>query len=389
LSAISSRQFRLRARGYLRAESFFRAQAAKAATTTIPIVFISGSDPIESGLVSSLGRPTGNVTGVSLFSVPLISKRLELLRASTYCTAVGVLVNPSNPNAGANERAIESAAKVIGLTVAFVGASGEPDFEDTFMRIAQQRFDALIASADGLFASRRKQLVMLAARHRVPTMYFQREFVDAGGLISYGGTGLVTGLARPGGNTTGFTVFEYGLSPKWLALLKEIAPRVTRAAVFRDPTVAAQIGLLRGIQSVAPSLRMELSLIDNRDIGEMERAVAAFAREPNGGQIVLGGFFRLHRESMITLAAKHQLPTVYTDRAFVTAGGLTSYGPDRVEQYRQAAGYVDRILRGEKPADLPVQAPTKYELVINLKTAKALGLEVPPTLLARTDEVIE
>jgi putative tryptophan/tyrosine transport system substrate-binding protein len=203
------------------------------------------------------------------------------------------------------------------------------------------------------------------------------------------GTGLVTGLARPGGNTTGFTVFEYGLSPKWLALLKEIAPRVTRAAVFRDPTVAAQIGLLGGIQSVAPSLRMELSLIDNRDAGEMERAVAAFAREPNGGQIVLGGFIRLHRELMITLAARHRLPTVYTDREFVTAGGLTSYGPDRVEQYRQAAGYVDRILKGEKPADLPVQAPTKYELVINLKTAKELGLEVPPTLLARADEVIE
>jgi putative ABC transport system substrate-binding protein len=203
------------------------------------------------------------------------------------------------------------------------------------------------------------------------------------------GTGLVTGLARPGGNTTGFTVFEYGLSPKWLALLKEIAPRVTRAAVFRDPTVAAQIGLLGGIQSVAPSLRMELSLIDNRDANEMERAVAAFAREPNGGQIVLGAFNFLHRELIITLAARHRLPTVYTERVFVTAGGLTSYGPDRVEQYRQAAGYVDRILKGEKPADLPVQAPTKYELVINLKTARALGLEVPPTLLARADEVIE
>jgi ABC-type uncharacterized transport system substrate-binding protein len=203
------------------------------------------------------------------------------------------------------------------------------------------------------------------------------------------GTGLVTGLARPGGNTTGFTVFEYGLSPKWLALLKEIAPRVTRAAVFRDPSVAAQIGLLGGIQSVAPSLRMELSLIDNRDAGEMERAVDAFARAPNGGQIVLGGFIFLYRELIITLAARHRLPTVYTDRAFVTAGGLTSYGPDRVEQYRLAAGYVDRILKGEKPADLPVQAPTKYELVINLKTAKALGLEVPATLLARADEVIE
>jgi putative ABC transport system substrate-binding protein len=153
--------------------------------------------------------------------------------------------------------------------------------------------------------------------------------------------------------------------------------------------VAAQIGLLGGIQSVAPSLRMELSLIDNRDAGEMERAVAAFAREPNGGQIVLGGFVFLHRELIINLAARHRLPTVYTERVFVTAGGLTSYGPDRVEQYRQAAGYVDRILKGEKPADLPVQAPTKYELVINLKTAKALGLDVPPTLLARADEVIE
>ena len=163
------------------------AQAAKAATTTIPIVFISGSDPIESGLVASLGRPTGNVTGVSLFSVPLISKRLELLHElAPVITAVGVLVNPSNPNAGANERAIESAAKVIGLTVAFVGASGEPEFEDVFTRIALQRLDALIVSADGLFASRRKQLVALAARHGVPTMYFQREFVDAGGLISYG-----------------------------------------------------------------------------------------------------------------------------------------------------------------------------------------------------------
>src|SRR5215472_5619871 len=168
------------------------------------------------------------------------------------------------------------------------------------------------------------------------------------------GAGLIAGLAHPGGNTTGFTVFEYGLSPKWLALLKEIAPRVIRAAVFRDPTVAAQIGLLGGIQSVAPSLRMELSLIDNRDAGEMERAVAAFAREPNGGQIVLGGFIFLHRELIITLAARHRLPTVYTERVFVTAGGLTSYGPDRVEQYRQAAGYVDRILKGEKPADLPV-----------------------------------
>ena len=204
------------------------------------------------------------------------------------------------------------------------------------------------------------------------------------------GAGLVASLARPGGNTTGFTIFEYGLSPKWLALLKEIAPRVTRAAVFRDPTSAFQIGLLGGIQAVAPSLRVELSLIDIRDAGEIERAVAAFAHEPNGGQIVFSSALAfLHRELIINFAARHHLPTVYTDRAFVTAGGLISYGPNRVEQYRPAAVYVDRILKGEKPADLPVQAPTKYELVINLRAAKAIGLEVPPILLARADEVIE
>jgi putative ABC transport system substrate-binding protein len=226
------------------------AQAAKAATATIPIVFISGSDPIESGLVASLGRPTGNVTGVSLFSVPLISKRLELLHELIPIgNAVGVLVNPSNPNAEANERAIESSAKVLGSTVAFVGASGEPEFEDAFTRIAQQHFDALIVSADGLFASRRKQLVALAARHGVPTMYFQREFVDAGGLISYGAS---------------------------------------------SPTM-----------------------------------------------------------------------------------------------YHQAGSYAGRILRGASPTDLPVVQPIQVELVINSKTAKALGLTVPPSLLARADEVIE
>src|SRR5262249_18806421 len=163
---------------------------------------------------------------------------------------------------------------------------------------------------------------------------------------------LVASLRRPGGNTTGFTVFEYGLSPKWLALLKEIAPRVTRAAVFRDPASAPQMGLLGGIQAAASSLQVELSLVDVRNLGEVERAVAAFALEPNGGQVVFATpLSLLHRELITTLAARHRLPTVYSDRAFVTAGGLISYGPNRVEQYRPAAGYVDRILKGEKPAD--------------------------------------
>ena len=210
------------------------------------------------------------------------------------------------------------------------------------------------------------------------------------GVIDPVGAGFVASMAHPGGNTTGFTVFEYGLSPKWLALLKELAPGVTRAAVFRDPTTASQIGLLGGIQSVAPSLRVEVIPIDIRNVGEIEHAVAAFAREPNGGQIVASSALTLlHRDLIIDLAARHRLPTVYNDRAFVTAGGLISYGPNRVELYRPGAGYVDRILKGAKPADLPVQAPTKYELVINLKTAKALGLTVPISLRGRADEVIE
>ena len=204
------------------------------------------------------------------------------------------------------------------------------------------------------------------------------------------GAGFVDSLARPGGNATGFMQFEYGLSGKWLELLKEIAPGVTRAAVLRDPALTAGIGQFAAIQSVAPSLGVEVSPVNVRDAGEIERAVAAFARAPNGGLIVTASALALrHRELIIALAARHKLPAVYYRRYFVTDGGLISYGPDLVDQYRRAAGYVDRILKGEKPADLPVQAPTKYELVINLKTAKALGLTVPPSLLARADEVIE
>ena len=204
------------------------------------------------------------------------------------------------------------------------------------------------------------------------------------------GAGFVDSLARPGGNATGFMQFEYSLSGKWLELLKQIAPGVTRAAVLRDPAITAGIGQFAVIQSVAPSVGVEVSPVNVRDAGEIERAVAAFARSSNGGLIVTASALAVvHRDLIIALAARHKLPAVYYRRYFVTGGGLISYGPDLVDQYRRAAGYVDRILKGEKPADLPVQAPTKYELVINLKTAKALGLDVPPTLLARADEVIE
>jgi putative ABC transport system substrate-binding protein len=204
------------------------------------------------------------------------------------------------------------------------------------------------------------------------------------------GAGFVDSLARPGGNATGFTSYEYSLAAKWLELLKQIAPGVTRAAVLRDLTTPSGTGQFGVIQAAAPSLRVEVSPVNMRDTGEIERAVATFARSPGGGLIVAGsGPALVHRDLIIALAARHRLPTVYFDRSLVAAGGLVSYGPDFVDQFRQAAGYVDRILKGAKPADLPVQTPTKFELVINLKTAKALGLEVPPMLLARADEVIE
>jgi putative ABC transport system substrate-binding protein len=204
------------------------------------------------------------------------------------------------------------------------------------------------------------------------------------------GAGLVDSLARPGGNATGFMSSEYSTSAKWLELLKEIAPGVTRVAVLQDPTQGPGSSQFAAIQSMAPLLKVEVTPINLRDAPEIERAVADFAHSSNSGLIVTGSALsNVHSKLIVTLAARHKLPAVYFERFFVAAGGLISYGPDYIDQYRQAAGYVDRILKGEKPADLPVQAPTKYELVINLKTAKALGLTVPPTLLARADEVIE
>jgi putative ABC transport system substrate-binding protein len=204
------------------------------------------------------------------------------------------------------------------------------------------------------------------------------------------GAGFVNSLARPGGNATGFMSFEFSTTGKLLELLKEIAPGVTRAAVLRDSSQGSGTTQFGVIQAVAPSLKVEVNPVNSRDADEIERAVAAFARSPNGGLIVAAsGAGLLHRELIIMLAARYKLPAVYWERAFVEAGGLISYGPNYVDQFRRAAGYVDRILKGEKPADLPVQVPTKYETVLNLKTAKALGLTIPETLLATADEVIQ
>jgi putative tryptophan/tyrosine transport system substrate-binding protein len=224
--------------------------------------------------------------------------------------------------------------------------------------------------------------LLLQATRRVPIV-----FVEVTDPV---GGGFVASLAAPGGNATGFTQFEYSMAGKWLELLKEISPRVTRAGVLRNPTITSGVGQFGAIQSVAPSLGVELRPIDVRDVNAIESGVAALAGISNGGLIVTaGGQQNLHRELIITLAARHKIPAVYPNRSFVTAGGLMSYGPNLLDLYRRAAGYVDRILKGEKPADLPVQAPTKFDLVIDLKTAKALGLNVPPTMLSRADEMIE
>ena len=223
---------------------------------------------------------------------------------------------------------------------------------------------------------------LLQATRTVPIVF--------AGVVDPVGAGFVDRLARPGGNATGFLSFEYGISGKWLELLKDIAPRMTRVAVLRDPNTASAGGQLGAIQGAASSFGVELSLVGLRDAGEIEGGITAFARGSNGGVIVTTSPAALiHRELIIKLVTRHRLPSVYSDRVFARGGGLISYGPDRVDHFRRAAGYVDRILRGEKPADLPVQMPTKYELVINLKTAKALGLDLPAPVLARADEVIE
>ena len=223
---------------------------------------------------------------------------------------------------------------------------------------------------------------LLEATHTVPIVFTI--------VVDPVGAGFVEKLSRPAGNATGFMMFEYSLSGKWVELLKQVAPSVTQVAVLRDPAITAGVGQFAVIQAVAPSLGLEVSAINVSDAHEIERAVTAFARQPNGGLIVTAGpLSNIHRDLIVTLAARHKLPAVYWDRPPVTGGGLISYGADSVGQHRQAASYVDRILKGEKPADLPVQAPNKYQLVINLKTAKTLGITVPPALLASADEVIE
>ena len=258
----------------------------------------------------------------------------------------------------------------------WAGAIGAERMRELAVELAALAPDVILATGSAATAP------LLQATRSVPIV-----FVNTPDPV---GAGFVSSMSRPGGNATGFINFEYAIGAKWLEVLKEIAPPVTRAAIVRDAAITAGIGMWGAIQAVAPSMGIDVIPVNVHAVGEIERVIAAFGQTSNGGIIVTGsGLAITNRDLIIALAARYKLPTVYFERVFVTAGGLASYGANAVEQYRQAAGYVDRILKGEKPADLPVQAPTKYELVINLKTAKALGLEIPATLLARADEVIE
>jgi putative ABC transport system substrate-binding protein len=298
---------------------------------------------------------------------------------------IGVLMNlaADHPEAQARRAQFQQALQQLGW---IDGANVRIDYRwaaEDVGRLRRYAAELVALAPDAILANATPSVAALQQTTRtVPIV-----FVNVTDPV---GAGFVASLARPGRNVTGFLLFEYGIGAKWLELLKEIAPAVTRVGVIRDASNAGGIGQFGAIQAVAPSFGVELHPIDVQDAGEIERAVADFARGPNSGLIVTSSTLALvHRELIIGLAARHRLPSVYNVREFGAPGGLISYGPDLQERLRQAASYIDRILKGEKPADLPVQAPTKYELVINLKTAKALGLAIPPAVLARADEVIE
>jgi putative ABC transport system substrate-binding protein len=322
------------------------------------------------------------ILGGAAAAWPLAARAQQADRVRRIGALIGA-PSADNPDAQANIRAFLQVLQQLGWTDGRNvridirwGAGNADDIRKYAAELAALAPDVIFASGTASVGP------MLQATRTVPIV-----FANVADPV---GAGFVDSLARPGGNASGFIQFEYSLSGKWLELLKQIAPGVTRAAVLRDPAITSGIGQFAVIQSVAPSVGVEVSAINVRDAGEIERAVTAFARSSNGGLIVTASALAvLHRQPIIALAARHKLPAVYYRRYFVTSGGLISYGYDVVEQFRGAAGYVDRILKGATPADLPVQAPTKYELVINLKTAKAMDLDVPATVLARADEVIE
>ena len=314
-------------------------------------------------------------------ALPLMARAQRVQRQRQIGVLLGLAENDAEGRArlGAFVQTLQRLGWTDGENIQIVPrfTDGDPD------RARAQAAELVALAPDVILTSGASTVgTMLQATRNVPIVF--------AGVADPVGAGFVDSLARPGGNATGFTSYEYSISGKWLDLLKEIAPGVKRVAVLRDPTVSAGTGLFGAIQTAAPSFGVELSPINVHDATEIERAVTAFARAGNGGLIATTSAQILaHRDLIISLAARHKLPAVYYARFWVTGGGLASYGPDYVDPYRRAAAYVDRILKGEKPADLPVEAPTKYELAINLATARALGLNVPPAVLARATDVID
>jgi putative ABC transport system substrate-binding protein len=297
---------------------------------------------------------------------------------------ISVLTNQaeSDPRAQAELSAFAQTLQQLGWTdgrnvrIDYRWTSGDPN------RARSNVAEAVALAPDVILSQGASTYPLLEKSRSVPIVFVL--------VVDPVGAGLVDSLAHPGGNVTGFMQFEYGLSGKWLELLKEIAPSTTQVTVIRDPALTSGTGQFGAIQAVAPSLGIELKPVNVGDAKEIERAITSVGRASHGGLIVTASpLAMIHLDLIVTLAATYKLPAVYPERYYVTGGGLISYGPDFVDEYRRAAGYIDRILKGEKPADLPVQAPTKYDLVVNLKTAKALGLTIPPTVLSRADEVIE
>jgi putative tryptophan/tyrosine transport system substrate-binding protein len=319
--------------------------------------------------------------GGAAFAWPLAARAQQRERMRR----IGVLMNLASDDAEGQARlaaflqGLQEAGWAVGrnMRIDLRWGGGDPE------SFRKQASELVALAPDVVFASGIPAATpLLQATRHVPIVFAQ--------VVDPVGAGLVASLARPGGNATGFTSPEYGFAGKWVELIKEIAPGVTRVAVLRDATSSSGIGYMGAVRLAASSFGMELTPVGITDAGEIERGVTAFGRASNGALIVTGNTLTMvHRELIITLAARHRLPAVYALPLFANDGGLICYGPDSIDPYRRAAGYVDRILKGEKPADLPVQQPTKFELIINLKTAKALGLEIPPTVLARADEVIE
>ena len=440
------------------------ALAAKAATTTIPDRLPVAVDPVEVGLVASLNRPGGNLTGVTTLNVELGPKRLELLHELVpTATIIALLVNPTNPNAETLSRDVQAAARTLGLQLHVLHASTERDFDTVFATLVQLRAGGLVIGADAFFNSRSEQLAALALRHAVPTIYQYREFAAAGGLMSYGGSitdqyrlvGVYTGrilkgekpadlpvqqatkveliinlktakalgltvpahAARPrrrgdrmrnGASSspssaarrhmaargaraiTGLSSIAPELEGKRLELLRELIPNLSHVAVLSNPLNPFHVTALKQAHIAAELLRMRVQSVEVRASEEIEGALAAIASERPGALLILADRVFLHdRKRLMDFATQNRIPGVYAYRELVEAGGLMSFGPNYADMHRRAATYVDKILKGSKPADLPVEQPTKFELFINVKAAKALGLTVPESFLLRADEVIE